>query len=103
PGWGTTSAAALLQRYGTLAEIPLDEHSWDITVRGAARLAAALREHRDEALLCHDLSELRTDLPLRQNAAQLEWLGARRGLLEDLCSRIGDDSVLSRIEHVRRV
>ncbi len=103
PGWGTTSAAALLQRYGTLAEIPLDEHSWDITVRGAARLAAALREHRDEALLCRDLSELRTDLPLRQNAAQLEWLGARRGLLEDLCSRIGDDSVLSRIEHVRRV
>jgi 5'-3' exonuclease len=97
PGWGVKSAAALLNRYGTLAAVPLDEGEWDVAVRGAARLAAALREHRDEALLCRDLSELRTDLPLRQTATDLEWRGARRAALEQLCTLVEDASALDRV------
>ena len=97
PGWGAASAAALLTEHGTLAAIPLDESQWSVPVRGAARLAAALREHWDEALLCRDLSELRTDLPLRQTATQTEWRGAHREALATLCTEIGDDSVLARI------
>lgn len=103
PGWGATSAAALLQRYGSLSAIPRDEGEWDVTVRGAARLATALRQHWDEALLCRDLSELRVDLPLRQTTAQLEWGGAHRLALQQLCSELGDDSVLARIERWSRL
>ncbi len=97
PGWGLKSAAAVLQAHGSLAAIPLDEREWQADVRGAPRLAAALREHRDEALLCRDLSELRTDLPLRHTAAALEWHGARREPMAALCALLDDDAVLSRI------
>jgi 5'-3' exonuclease len=99
PGWGLKSAAALLQAHGTLAAIPLDERDWQVEVRGAARLAAALREHHAEAVLCRDLSELRTDLPLRQAATELEWQGAIRERVEQLCTLVEDDSVLGRITH----
>ena len=96
-GWGLKSAATLLQRYGTLAEIPTDEREWDVAVRGATRLAASLRERRLEALLCRDLAELRTDLPLPHILADLEWRGADRPGVERMCTAVGDDSVIGRI------
>lgn len=96
PGWGTTSAATLLQRYERLDAIPPDERDWDVGVRGATRLAAALREHRAEALLCRDLSELRTDLPLRQGVADLAWRGIDRARLERLTTTLDDATVLER-------
>lgn len=97
PGWGLKSAAALLRRYGTLADIPRDEGDWDVAVRSAARLAASLRERRLEALLCRGLAELRTDLPLPHTLADLEWHGADRERVERLCTVIGDDAVIARI------
>ncbi|MDO8363530.1 MAG: 5'-3' exonuclease H3TH domain-containing protein [Actinomycetota bacterium] len=97
PGWGVRSAAALLAAYGTVAEIPLDEREWNVTVRGAARLAALLRDRHDEALLCADISRLRTDLPLRTTLADLEWHGARRERMEALCGVLGDDAAMARI------
>ena len=97
PGWGLKSAATLLQRYETLAAIPVDEASWDVAVRGASRLAASLRERRLEALLCRDLAELRTDVPLPHTLADLEWHGADADKLRRVCTTIGDDSVIARI------
>ncbi len=103
PGWGTKSAAALLNRYGTVDAIPLDETQWGVTgVRNVARLGAALRDRRAEALLCRDLSELRTDLPLRQSVADLEWRGAHRDRIEALCAVLDDDSAAARIAHWRQ-
>lgn len=75
PGWGPKSATTLLERYRTMAAIPLDEAEWDVKVRGAARLAASLRDWRDEALLARELSVLRTDIPLPQQAEELRWSG----------------------------
>jgi 5'-3' exonuclease len=40
PGWGAKSAATVLARYGHIEEIPERESDWDVSVRGAARLAA---------------------------------------------------------------
>lgn len=97
PGWGVTSAAALLARFGSLEAVPTDEREWDVAVRGAARLAAALREHRTEALLCRDLSELRVDLPLRQTAADLRWRDVDRPRLDRLCATLEDHDVLDRL------
>jgi 5'-3' exonuclease len=97
PGWGIASSAALLQRYGTVAAIPLEPTAWDVAVRGRDRLARTLRDHRDEALLCRDLSELRTDLPLRADLDALAWRGARRDRLTALCRTLEDDSVVERI------
>ena len=46
PGWGAKSAAALLARWGSIDAVPDDPADWDVTVRGAARLAGSLREGR---------------------------------------------------------
>ena len=97
PGWGLRSASALLRRYGSVDAIPVDHEQWDIVVRSAARLAAALREWHHEVLICRDLAGLRTDLPLRCTVADLAWRGADRSRLERTCTVLGDDSVISRI------
>jgi 5'-3' exonuclease len=98
PGWGVRSAAGLLARYGCIEAIPSDPTEWDVVVRGATRLAAALADHREEALLCRDLAVLRTDLPLRHSVDDLKWKGARRAAIETLCATIGDGSVIARID-----
>lgn len=97
PGWGVRSAAALLGEYCTVEAIPLDAAAWTVKVRGAERLAAALREHHAEALLCRDLSRLRTDLPLRSTVADLRWDGAHRDRMETVIHRLGDDTAVERI------
>jgi 5'-3' exonuclease len=61
PGWGAKSAAAVLTRYGHVDDVPDDAGDWDVTVRGAARLAATLTEQRSAARLFLTLATLRTD------------------------------------------
>lgn len=53
-GWGAKSASTVLARYEHIENIPLDEATWSadgVTVRGAAKLAATLRDNFDDALL----------------------------------------------------
>jgi 5'-3' exonuclease len=59
PGIGRTTAARLLNRYGTLEEFP----------------AAVLGESRRLALLFKQLATLRTDAPLFGSVDQLRWRG----------------------------
>ncbi len=66
PRWGSKSAAAILAFYGHLESIPDRESEWRVPVRGAAALAASLREHRDEAYLYRRLATLRVDVPLTE-------------------------------------
>jgi 5'-3' exonuclease len=61
PGWGAKSAAAVLARYRHLDAIPANPDDWDVTVRGAPRLAATLVEQRTHAELFRLLATLRTD------------------------------------------
>ncbi len=89
PGWGAKSTGAVLGRYGDLEHIPLDASSWDVPVRGAARLAGAFREHVAPALLYRYLATLRRDVPLTESAAELEWAGAHREPFEELCDELG--------------
>ena len=61
PGWGAKSAATVLRRWRHVAAIPRDPARWDVKVRGAARLAAALNAMREEARLYVRLATLVTD------------------------------------------
>ncbi|MFH5821281.1 5'-3' exonuclease H3TH domain-containing protein [Georgenia sp. AZ-5] len=61
PGWGATSAGAVLRRWRHLEDVPHDPLAWDAGVRGAATLNATLREHYDLALLFRDIATTRTD------------------------------------------
>jgi 5'-3' exonuclease len=97
PRWGEKSATALLSVYGHLEAIPDRESEWRATVRGAAALAASLREHRDDALLFRRLATLRTDVPLTESLGDLEWRGVRSGEISDLCRDIGDEELAGRL------
>ncbi len=97
PGWGKVSAAKVLGRYGSIEAIPRSAVDWDVDVRGRERLATALRERRDEALLARDLSILRSDLPVPSEPSAIEWGGARRSLVTQLAGRLGDHAVVERI------
>jgi 5'-3' exonuclease len=101
PGWGEKSAGTVLARYGTLEAIPDDAASWDVAVRGRDRLAASLRGRREDAALYRRLATLRTDVPLAESLAELEWRGARRADLEALCREIRAEELLGRVSRWR--
>ncbi len=97
PGWGAKSAGVVLGRYGYLEEIPAAVEDWDVTVRGAARLAATLRDHMDDALLFRRLATLDVKAPVSASVDELKWSGPAEGwraVLEGL----GLDSIVSRVE-----
>ena len=97
PRWGSKSAAAVLSVYGHLEAIPARESEWRVSVRGAAALAASLREHREAAFLYRRLATLRTDVPLTEQIGDLKWHGARRQALTTLCREIEDEDFLERV------
>ena len=97
PRWGAASSAKLLTEYGSIERIPDDSARWTVGVRGAAALAESLKIRRDEARLYKQLATLRTDVPLKESVAALEWRGARRTELEALCDRLGDRALLARV------
>ncbi len=75
PGWGAKSASAVLARYGHIDEIPASPGQWDVTVRGAARLARTLVEHYEEALLFRRIATIEYDAPTVGSVDELEWCG----------------------------
>src|SRR6059036_4271731 len=77
PGWGEKASSAVLGRYAHLERIPAKSTEWSVPVRGAARLAAALQENRDLALLFRTLATLRTDVPVFTDVEELRWRGPR--------------------------
>ncbi len=87
PGFGAKSAAVLLARYKHLEDIPADAADWDVTVRGAAKLAATLADQRADADLFKVLATLRTDAEV---GAVDDWLWT--GPTDDFpawCERFG--------------
>ena len=96
-GWGAKSAATVLAHYGHLDEIPTRAGDWAVSVRGAERLAAALGEGLELALLFRRLATLVTDAPVSDGVDELEWVGPRAELnavcqtldAEELAERFG--------------
>ncbi|MEZ5181274.1 MAG: hypothetical protein R2702_05295 [Acidimicrobiales bacterium] len=81
-GLGAKSAATVLARYGRLEDIPVSAADWDVTVRGAAKLAATLQEQYDDALLFRLIATINTDAPTIANVDELRWTGPKPELAE---------------------
>jgi len=96
PGWGMKTAAAVLRVYESIEAIPDDPTSWTVKLRGIERLTASLAARRADALLYKHLATLRTDVPLRETLADLEWRGVQRAEYEALCHRLGFGNLTSR-------
>jgi 5'-3' exonuclease len=74
-GWGEKASGTLLARYEHLERVPSTASAWEVSVRGAARLSAALEENRPLALLFRTLATLRTDVPVFEDLDELRWHG----------------------------
>ena len=74
PGWGEKASGTVLGRYAHLEKIPASHTQWEVAVRGAARLAAALQEHLELAILFRKLATLRMDVPVG-TVDDLRWRG----------------------------
>jgi 5'-3' exonuclease len=97
PGWGAKSAAAVLRRWRHLDAIPESAADWDLALRGAATLAATLRERRAEALLYRRLATLNVDAAIEADVVALEWRGVPRAAFEELCAELGFEGVIGRV------
>jgi 5'-3' exonuclease len=94
PGWGAKSTATVLAHYEHLAAIPDDAATWEVEVRGAAKLAATLAGAREAAELFLDLATLRTDHPVG-TVDEWEWRGADPELAP-IAVRLGADTLVAR-------
>ncbi|MCB0963335.1 MAG: flap endonuclease [Acidimicrobiales bacterium] len=97
PGWGAKSAATVLARYGHLEDIPPDPATWDVTVRGAAKLGATLVEQFDDALLFRMIATIRTEAPTVDDIDELRWTGPRPELAE-VAERLDAATLVPRAE-----
>ena len=100
--WGARSAAMLLAAYGHIESIPDDEITWKVKVRGAAALAESLRKSREDLALYRTLATMRTDVPLTETLEDLEWRGAPRGELQEICTRFGSERLMERVPRWRK-
>ena len=99
PKWGEKATVTLLQRYGALENIPAS--GWDIKIRGAEKLAESLQKYQAEAALYKVLATLRRDVPLTETLEDLEWRGADKEALTEVCQELGEVQLLTRIPRWR--
>jgi 5'-3' exonuclease len=97
PGWGSKSAAAVLRRWVHLDAIPDSAAEWDVPVRGAAALAATLRDRRAEALLYRRLATLNRDAVVDGELDDIEWRGVPRAEFEPFCAELGLTAAVGRV------
>ena len=94
PGWGAKSAAAVLDRWGHLEQIPSDPTTWDAGVRNAAKLNAVLREQFELALLFRRIATVETDAEVG-TVADWRWSGPTEGFAA-VAEALGDARLAER-------
>jgi 5'-3' exonuclease len=100
PGWGAKSAAAVLDRYGRIEDIPEMGLRWDVPgLRGANKLAATLAERRDDAFLFRRIATVVRDCPGvldgPDGVEELRWRGPLPAF-EELAARLGTPTMWDR-------
>ena len=99
PGWGAKSAAAVLARWGRVDDIPADPGEWEVTVRGAAKLADALQVGHDDAMLFKRLATLRVEPELLTKVDDLRWTGPTASFA-DVCASLDAPALARRAEAI---
>ncbi len=95
-GIGQRTAATLLARYGHLDAIPADPAAWEVTVRGAARIAGTRTDQAEAAQLYRELTTLARDLDLGVGLEDLAVTGVPRARFLAWCEAVGADRLRDR-------
>lgn len=99
PGWGAKSASTVLARYVHLDGVPAESTDWDVGVRGAAKLAATLRDNLDLALLFRRIATLDLDVATFEDVDELRWHGPDPSFGE-VATRIDAGALVARMERL---
>ncbi len=97
PGFGAKTASTLLARYGHLEDIPAAGRDWDVSLRGADRLAATLAEQLDLAFLFRRLATLDAHAPVGSKIDALEWSGPA-GDFAAVCAKLDAQDLIAQAE-----
>ena len=99
PGIGAKSAAAVLQAFERIEDVPDDFSKWDgVTVRGAKRMSERITEHRERALRTKDLATVLRVVPgIKPGLSDLAYRGADRERTEELFERLGWNRIFERV------
>ena len=95
-GWGEKSTSTVLSKYKHIESIPGDPNKLGLGLGRATTLLENLKNNYKDALLFRELSTLRTDVPLKENLADLKWQGAYPRL-KKLCLELNDERIPERI------
>jgi 5'-3' exonuclease len=74
-GWGAKSTAAVLSRYPHIEDIPQSVGDWDLSVRGATKLADTLVRDLELAKLFRRIATVQRQAPVARSVDELEWRG----------------------------
>jgi DNA polymerase-1 len=98
PGIGEKTASALIQKFGDLDNLyaHLDEVP-NCGIRGGAKVAALLKEHRAAAELARQLVRIETDMPLDVKPEDCEWKGIDEEAAAELMRELEFHSMLQEI------
>ena len=99
PGWGAKSASTVLAHYVHIEAIPDDVEEWEVTVRGAARLAETLARERDTAMLFRKIATLIRDVPGFGTVDDWEWRGPTDDI-EKVCVALGRPKTAERVRRI---
>ncbi len=102
-GWGAKTASIVLAKFKHVEAIPTEPKKWklaEISAGRAASLAESLTTQQDELKLYKRLATLRTDAPIKEKLADLEWRGAHERL-KALCRELGDERIPTRVPRWR--
>jgi 5'-3' exonuclease len=99
-GWGEKSTSTVLSKYKHIESIPNDPNKLGLGLGRATTLLENLQKNYKDALLFRELSTLRTDVPLKENLADLKWQGAYPRL-KKVCKELGSESILERVKKWR--
>ena len=98
-GWGSKSAAAVLSKFGTIAEIPTSSRDWGLpALRGAEKLAVTLRDNLELALLFRRIATVEVDVPVG-SVDEWRWTGPTDAFAA-IAARIGAPHLVERAERL---
>ena len=98
-GWGAKSSSSVLAVYNHIEHIPEDPEKWEVSVRGAKKLAATLNENQSLALLFRQIATLIYDAPTFGSIDELHWEGPGSDFVQ-IAEKLDSTRLIERAERL---
>ena len=98
-GWGAKSSSSVLAVYNHIEHIPEDPEKWEVSVRGAKKLAATLNENQSLALLFRQIATLSYDAPTFGSIDELHWEGPGSDFVQ-IAEKLDASRLIERAERI---